>query len=66
MPKHTYPRVSSTGDVRNGRVRNAAGDDLGKIEELMIDTYTGRVAYAVLSFGGFLKRIGGSKALRKI
>lgn len=35
-------------------VKNASGDDLGKIEDLMIDTDTGRVAYAVVSFGGFL------------
>jgi sporulation protein YlmC with PRC-barrel domain len=35
-------------------VRNSEGEDLGKIEELMIDIPTGRVAYAVLSFGGFL------------
>jgi sporulation protein YlmC with PRC-barrel domain len=33
---------------------NSAGEDLGKIEEIMIDVPTGRVAYAVLSFGGFL------------
>ncbi len=35
-------------------VFNAKGDKLGKIEDLMIDLKTGRVAYAVLSFGGFL------------
>jgi len=35
-------------------VRNAAGEDLGKIDEIMIDIPSGRVAYAVLSFGGFL------------
>lgn len=35
-------------------VRNASGDDLGKIEDLMINTATGKVEYAVLSFGGFL------------
>jgi sporulation protein YlmC with PRC-barrel domain len=35
-------------------VRNADGDDLGKIEDLMVDTATGKVVYAVLSFGGFL------------
>ena len=35
-------------------VRNPAGEDLGKIEELMIDLPTGRLAYAVISFGGFL------------
>jgi len=33
---------------------NLAGDNIGKLEELMIDVLTGRVAYAVLSFGGFL------------
>jgi hypothetical protein len=36
------------------RVRNSKGEDLGKIEEIMIDLPTGRVAYAVLSFGGFI------------
>ncbi|RPJ74559.1 MAG: PRC-barrel domain containing protein [Alphaproteobacteria bacterium] len=31
-----------------------AGEDLGKIEDLMIDLENGRIAYAVISFGGFL------------
>ncbi len=35
-------------------VVNANGDDLGKIEDLMIDCASGTVSYAVLSFGGFL------------
>jgi hypothetical protein len=35
-------------------VVNPKGEKLGKIEELMIDNQMGRVAYAVLSFGGFL------------
>lgn len=35
-------------------VKNYDGEDLGKIEELMIDLHSGRIAYAVLSFGGFL------------
>src|SRR5262249_37324593 len=30
------------------------GEDLGSIKDLMIDTSSGRIAYAVLSFGGFL------------
>ena len=30
------------------------GEDLGKIEDLVIDPSNGRVDYAVLSFGGFL------------
>jgi len=39
-----------TGD----RVVNRQKEDLGTIEHLMIDVKKGRVAYAVLSFGGFL------------
>ena len=51
---HEYRRVMSAGTLAGDRVRNSAGEDLGKIEEIMIDVPTGRVAYAVLSFGGFL------------
>jgi uncharacterized protein YrrD len=36
------------------KVVNAAGESLGKVQEIMLDVPTGRVAYAVLSFGGFL------------
>jgi PRC-barrel domain len=36
------------------RVKSPQGEDLGKIEEVMIDMEIGRVAYAVLSFGGLL------------
>jgi hypothetical protein len=35
-------------------VRNTAGEDLGKIEDLMIDLDFNRVGYVVVSFGGFL------------
>ncbi len=52
--KHKYRRVMSAGTLSGDRVRNSAGEDLGKIEEIMLDVPTGRVAYAVLSFGGFL------------
>ena len=51
---HEYRRVMSAGTLAGDRVRNAAGEDLGKIEEIMIDVPSGRIAYAVLSFGGFL------------
>lgn len=36
------------------RVRNSAGDNLGKIEDIVVDPLTGVIQYAVLSFGGFL------------
>jgi hypothetical protein len=35
-------------------VYNHKGEDLGDIKEIMLDTRTGKIAYAVLSFGGFL------------
>lgn len=52
--RHNFRRVMSAGTLAGDRVRNSAGEDLGKIEEIMLDVPTGRVAYAVLSFGGFL------------
>ncbi|MGI6209477.1 MAG: PRC-barrel domain-containing protein [Anaerolineae bacterium] len=33
-------------------VRNPRGEDLGRVEDLVIAPDTGRVVYAVLSFGG--------------
>jgi len=54
VKRPTYPRVLRTKDITGDRVKNNAGEDLGKIEELVIDVNTGRVAYAVLSFGGIL------------
>jgi sporulation protein YlmC with PRC-barrel domain len=48
--RHVMSASSLTGD----RVVNKAGDNLGKIEDIMIHIDSGRVAYAVLSFGGFL------------
>jgi sporulation protein YlmC with PRC-barrel domain len=35
-------------------VVNPKGDNLGDVKEVVIDPHTGRVAYAVVSFGGFL------------
>lgn len=51
---HSTPRVISATTVIGDKVRNAAGDDLGELKELMFDVQSGRIAYAVLSFGGFL------------
>ena len=46
--------VLSAKTIIDDSVRNEAGEDLGTIKELMIDLQRGRIAYAVLSFGGFL------------
>jgi hypothetical protein len=40
--------------VKGTNVYNLAGDQLGSVQEIMIDKVSGRVIYAVMSFGGFL------------
>ncbi len=53
-PEKRERRVMSASSLSGDRVKNAAGEDLGKVKEIMVDVPTGRVAYAVLSFGGLL------------
>jgi sporulation protein YlmC with PRC-barrel domain len=48
------PRVLSASSLKGTTVRNLSDEDIGKIKDLMIDWENGSVAYAVLSFGGFL------------
>ena len=48
------PRVLAADTLVGDKVVNLQMEDLGKIEHLMIDLERGRIAYAVLSFGGFL------------
>lgn len=47
-------QVLSATTLIGDKVLNGRGEDLGKIEELMIDLDSGKVAYGVLSFGGFM------------
>ena len=44
----------SSRKVEGTRVYNTAGDHLGEIYDVMIDKRSGKVAYAVMSFGGLL------------
>jgi sporulation protein YlmC with PRC-barrel domain len=46
------PEVMDAATLNGDNVVNAAGDGLGKIEAIMLDVTSGRIAYAVLSFGG--------------
>jgi hypothetical protein len=52
----TNPRghLIAAGKVQGTTVYNAALEKLGSVEDVMIDKASGRIAYAVLSFGGFL------------
>ncbi|HEX3860885.1 MAG TPA: PRC-barrel domain-containing protein [Stellaceae bacterium] len=47
-------RLISSEKVDGTAVYNPNGDRLGTVHHLMIDKFTGRVEYAVMSFGGFL------------
>lgn len=49
-----YSQVLSATAIIGNKVVNVSGETLGNIKELMIDLQDGQVAYAVLSFGGFL------------
>ena len=40
--------------VAGTEVYNTAGEHLGSIYDVMLDKATGKVAYAIMSFGGFL------------
>lgn len=51
---HTHPEVLSASTVTGDEVVNAKGEKLGKIEDIMLDMNDERIAYAVLSFGGFM------------
>ena len=51
--------MKSTREMRASKligseVKNAQGENLGEIKDLVIDVNHGRVHYAILSFGGFL------------
>lgn len=49
-----YPRVLPVKKITGTKVLSTAGEELGTLKEVVIDLDDGRVAYAVLSFGGFL------------
>ena len=48
------PRLMGADTLIGEDVYNHKDEDLGDIKEIMLDMNTGRVAYAVLSVGGFL------------
>jgi len=56
----TRPRQEETvslmhiGDIRDTRILNPEGEELGDLTDIAIDRETGRIIYAVLSYGGIL------------
>jgi hypothetical protein len=51
---HPNRQLISSEDVEGTNVYDLKGSKIGEIDHLMIDKISGRVAYAVMSFGGFL------------
>jgi len=47
-------RLIASDKVESTPVRRPNGDKIGTIQRVMIDKRTGRVGYAVMTFGGFL------------
>ena len=48
------PQLMGADTLMGNDVYNSDDEDLGDIKEFMIDMASGRIAYAVLSFGGLL------------
>jgi len=51
---HPDHHCISSEDIQGTEVYGADGKNIGEIDHLIIDKVSGRVAYAVMSFGGFV------------
>ncbi len=48
----TQPLALSANTLEGDKVVNLQNDDIGTVEQIMVDIHTGRVAYVVVSFRG--------------
>ena len=48
------PEIMAASSFEGETVVDAQGENIGEIEEIMLDVRSGRIAYAVMSVGGFL------------
>ena len=57
MATHTTTGAATllaTSDIKGSTVRNRQREEIGNIDELLIEPDSGRVRFAILSVGGFL------------
>jgi len=54
--------LHETKDIIGTRIKSADGKDLGEIDQLLIDTRTGKVSHAVIGIGG-LAGVGEKKVV---
>ena len=53
-PSHTGGSLIAASKVNGTTVYNTVGEKLGSVYDVMIDKRSGKAAYAIMSFGGFL------------
>jgi len=63
LQKDETSNLISSEKVRGTEVYGRNGEHLGEVEHLMVDKHSGKVAYAVVAFGGFLGLGGERRAL---
>jgi sporulation protein YlmC with PRC-barrel domain len=54
VPMNETDRLIASDKVEGTAVYNRDGESLGTVYNFMVDKYSGKVSYAVMSFGGFL------------
>lgn len=54
-PKKKFRRTLASRGLSGNKVYNPAGEEIGQVEEIMIDLPTGKVAYVAMTFGGLLR-----------
>ena len=52
--QNRQPTLLSADTLEGNCVKNLQGEDIGTIVDMMLDVERGKIAYAVLSFGGLL------------
>ncbi|HVU14124.1 MAG TPA: PRC-barrel domain-containing protein [Phototrophicaceae bacterium] len=52
--QNTIPVVLTASTLEGDKVFNQHNEEVGKVEEIMLDIHAGHVAYVVISFGGIL------------
>ena len=53
-PNDTSGRLIAADQVEGTSIYNPAGESLGSVEDVLIDKVSGKIAYAIVGFGGFL------------
>lgn len=48
------PQIVKSSELKGLTVKNFYGDVIGEVNELVVNKITGKIAYLVLQFGGFM------------